>query len=94
MTDDATSLIHVVLTGNTLPGVKGAPSSITMPAFGWRLNDQQVADVVNFIRTSWGNKAPEITAKDVAKVREDKDIIPDPKLLGSPEIEKLQVTQQ
>ncbi|AJQ98610.1 Gluconate 2-dehydrogenase, membrane-bound, cytochrome c [Enterobacteriaceae bacterium bta3-1] len=93
MTDDATSLIHVVLTGNTLPGVQGAPSSITMPAFGWRLNDQQVADVVNFIRTSWGNKAPEITAKDVAKVREDKDIIPDPKLLGSPDIEKLTVSQ-
>ncbi|OFS09065.1 cytochrome c [Hafnia sp. HMSC23F03] len=93
MTDDATSLIHVVLTGNTLPGVQGAPSSITMPAFGWRLNDQQVADVVNFIRTSWGNKAPEITAKDVAKVREDKDIIPDPKLLGSPDIEKLTASQ-
>lgn len=93
MTDDATSLIHVVLTGNTLPGVQGAPSSITMPAFGWRLNDQQVADVVNFIRTNWGNKAPEITAKDVAKVREDKDIIPDPKLLGSPDIEKLTASQ-
>lgn len=93
MTDDATSLIHVVLTGNTLPGVQGAPTSITMPAFGWRLTDEQVADVVNFIRTSWGNKVPEITAKDVAKVREDKDIIPDPKLLGSPDIEKLTASQ-
>jgi mono/diheme cytochrome c family protein len=68
--EDPTSLSHVVLGGATLPGVKGAPSSITMPAFGWRLNDQQVADVVNFIRTSWGNtaKAP-VSASDVAKVR-------------------------
>lgn len=89
LTDDATSLIHIVLVGDTLPGVKGAPSSITMPAFGWRLNDQQVADVVNFIRTSWGNNAPTITAKDVAKVREDEDIISDPKQLGNQEVEKL-----
>ena len=25
-----------------------------MPPFGWRMNDQEIADVVNFIRTSWG----------------------------------------
>ncbi|MDU6411263.1 MAG: cytochrome c [Yersiniaceae bacterium] len=89
--DDATSLIHVVLTGDTLPGVNGAPSAITMPAFGWRLNDQQVADVVNFIRSSWGNKAPAITAKDVAEVRNDKDVITDPIMLGTPSIDKLHV---
>ncbi|WP_370521099.1 cytochrome c [Pantoea sp. BAV 3049] len=68
--EDPTSLIHIVLSGATLPGVKDAPSSITMPAFGWRLKDQQVADVVNFIRTSWGNTAKtQISASDVAKVR-------------------------
>ena len=89
--DDATSLIHVVLTGDTLPGVKGAPSAVTMPAFGWRLNDQQVADVVNFIRSSWGNHAPAITAKDVADVRNDKDVITDPIMLGNPSIDKLHV---
>ena len=50
--------------------MKGAPSDIVMPGFGWRLNDQQVADVVNFIRTSWGNTAKtSVTAKDVAEVR-------------------------
>lgn len=70
LADDATSLIHIVLTGSTLPGLKGAPSDIVMPGFGWRLNDQQVADVVNFIRTSWGNTAKtSVTAKDVAEVR-------------------------
>ncbi|WP_439214036.1 c-type cytochrome [Duffyella gerundensis] len=70
LADDATSLIHIVLTGSTLPGLQGAPSDIVMPGFGWRLNDQQVADVVNFIRTSWGNTAKtSVTAKDVAKVR-------------------------
>ena len=72
LADDPTSLIHIVLVGGELPGVKGAPSTITMPAFGWRMNDQQVADVVNFIRTSWGNKSDkQVSAKDVAKLRED-----------------------
>ncbi|MFM0199197.1 cytochrome c [Paraburkholderia fungorum] len=66
---DATSLIHVLLTGNALEGTKSAPSSFTMPAFGWRLNDQEVADLTNFVRNSWGNTAPAINAAEVAKVR-------------------------
>lgn len=83
--EDPTSLIHIVLSGATLPGVKGAPSSITMPAFGWRLNDQQVADVVNFIRSSWGNSAKQqVSASDVAKVRKN-----DAEPQGSADIEKL-----
>ncbi|KAB8310086.1 cytochrome c [Erwinia endophytica] len=72
LADDPTSLIHIVLSGATLPGVKDAPSTITMPAFGWRLKDQQVADVVNFIRSSWGNTAKtQVSASDVAKVRKN-----------------------
>ncbi|KGT92280.1 alcohol dehydrogenase [Erwinia typographi] len=82
---DPTSLIHIVLSGAMLPGVKGAPSSITMPAFGWRLNDRQVADVVNFIRTSWGNTAKtQVSDSDVAKVRKTL-----PAQTGSVSVEKL-----
>jgi len=82
--EDPTSLIHIVLAGSTLPGVKGAPSGITMPAFGWRLDDQQVADVVNFIRTSWGNTAKtQVSASDVAKVRKT---VPEQ---GNVDVEKL-----
>ncbi|MEY8770108.1 cytochrome c [Erwinia sp. ACCC 02193] len=85
LAEDPTSLIHIVISGATLPGVKGAPSAIAMPAFGWRLNDQQVADVVNFIRTSWGNTAKEqVSASDVAKVRKN-----DAEQQGSVDIEKL-----
>jgi mono/diheme cytochrome c family protein len=68
-TDDPTSLIHIVLNGGTLPGLKHAPSTIVMPGFGWRLSDNQVADVVSFIRTSWGNKASPVSTGDVAKLR-------------------------
>ncbi|MGV8757070.1 c-type cytochrome, partial [Pseudomonas aeruginosa] len=61
---DPTSLVHIVLKGGTLPATHQAPSSFTMPPFGWRMNDQEIADVVNFIRTSWGNQAPDLVDAD------------------------------
>lgn len=60
-----------MLKGGTLPGLHTAPSTIVMPPFGWRLNDAQVADVVSFIRASWGNAAAPVSAADVAKWRTD-----------------------
>ena len=70
--ENPTSLIHIVLKGATLPATHTAPSTFTMPAFDWRLSDQEVADVVNFIRTSWGNQAGEVKATDVKGLRSDK----------------------
>ena len=41
-----------------------------MPPFGDRLDDQQVADVVNFTRTNFGSRYPDtVTAEDVKKMR-------------------------
>jgi mono/diheme cytochrome c family protein len=40
-----------------------------MPRFAWRLSDKEVADVVSFIRTSWGNGASPVSSADVAKIR-------------------------
>ncbi|WP_241607382.1 c-type cytochrome [Rosenbergiella australiborealis] len=75
LTEDPTSLIHIILTGAHLPSVSGAPSAITMPAFGWRLNDQQVANLANFVRTSWGNtQSSAVTAEDVAKIRKQDNV--------------------
>ncbi|MEO6676018.1 MAG: cytochrome c [Pseudomonas sp.] len=69
--DDPTSLIHIVLKGGTLPATHTAPSTFTMPGFAWRLSDQEVADVVTFIGTSWGNKGTTVKPGDVAKLRKD-----------------------
>jgi mono/diheme cytochrome c family protein len=69
-TADATSLIHIVLRGGTLVSTQTAPSTFTMPGYAWRLSDQQVADVVNFIRTSWGNQGSQVAAKDVKNLRD------------------------
>ena len=40
-----------------------------MPDFGWRLSDQDAADVLSFVRSSWGNQAPPVTANDVERLR-------------------------
>ncbi|VVO21883.1 Gluconate 2-dehydrogenase cytochrome c subunit [Pseudomonas fluorescens] len=68
-TADATSLINIVLNGGTLPATHTAPSTFTMPAFAWRLSDQEVADVVSFVRGSWGNTGGAISAAQVADIR-------------------------
>src|SRR5665647_60021 len=66
---DPTSLIHIVLEGSSMPSTQTAPSAITMPDFGWRLSDDEVADVLNFIRSSWGNHAGAVSRDEVSRVR-------------------------
>jgi len=45
-----------------------------MPAFKDPLTDQQVADIANYIRTSWGNAAqPKFTPAMVANMRAAKN---------------------
>jgi mono/diheme cytochrome c family protein len=68
-TADPTSLIHLVLAGSAMPSTRTAPSALAMPDFAWRLNDQQVADVLSFVRGSWGNQAPAVAASDVEHLR-------------------------
>jgi mono/diheme cytochrome c family protein len=66
---DPISLIHLVLTGSAMPSTQTAPSAIAMPDFGWRLSDEELADVLSFVRGSWGNHAPEVRSDEVGRVR-------------------------
>ncbi|XAH21742.1 cytochrome c [Xylophilus sp. GW821-FHT01B05] len=66
---DPTSLIRLVLQGSAMPYTTEAPSELGMPGFGWRLTDDNVADLLSFVRSSWGNKAAAVTPQEVAKVR-------------------------
>uniref|UniRef100_UPI0025FFF5F5 c-type cytochrome n=1 Tax=uncultured Variovorax sp. TaxID=114708 RepID=UPI0025FFF5F5 len=67
---DPTSLIRLVLAGSAMPSTAQAPSAIAMPDFGWRLSDADVASVLSFARSSWGNQGEAVTAAQVAKVRD------------------------
>jgi mono/diheme cytochrome c family protein len=69
MAPEAISLTTIVLEGSLTPKTSATPAQFAMPSFAWRLNDQEVADVVNFIRSSWGNSSGPIVAEDVARLR-------------------------
>jgi mono/diheme cytochrome c family protein len=66
---DPASLLHIVLTGDGEPATAEAPTHFAMPPFGGRMTDQEVADVLTFIRSSWGNTAPAVNAAQVARSR-------------------------
>jgi mono/diheme cytochrome c family protein len=68
---DATSLMRIVLRGARSTGTDKAPTAPAMPSFGWLLNDGEVAAVLTYVRDTWGNQAPSVTARDVNKVRSD-----------------------
>jgi len=68
------SLISIVLDGSQTPRTAHTPAQFTMPGFAWRLSDKGVADVVTFVRTSWGNSASPVSSADVAKIRESSQL--------------------
>lgn len=68
--DDATTVIRVVLEGARSVPTKSRPSPLSMPAFDWKLTDEQIAAVASYIRSSWGNQAGAVTADQVADLRE------------------------
>lgn len=67
--DSPTSLIRVILAGAKGAVTSSAPTGAAMPSLGYRLDDAQVAAVVTYIRNSWGNAAPPVSAGDVAGLR-------------------------
>ena len=66
---DPTSLMHVVLRGSRSIATAKAPTAAAMPEFGWLLKDDEVAAVLTYIRNSWGNAAPAVTAVEVGAAR-------------------------
>ena len=66
---DPISLIHIVLAGSSMPSTQTAPSAFAMPGFGWRLTDDEIADVLTFVRGNWGNQASAVSAREVGRLR-------------------------
>jgi mono/diheme cytochrome c family protein len=63
------STLRVILDGAHTVTTPRAPNTGEMPAYAKQLSDQEVADVTNYIRNSWGNAAPLVTPDQVAKAR-------------------------
>jgi len=68
--DNPVSLINVTLNGSARIVVKGMPDAYRMPQFRVLLNDQEIADVLTFMRRGWGHAAPAVTAERVKALRD------------------------
>ncbi len=63
--NDKNRLVKIVLQGMRGPiKVKGVEYNAEMS--GADLSDQETADVINYIRNTWGNKLPTIKASEIA----------------------------
>jgi alcohol dehydrogenase (quinone), cytochrome c subunit len=70
---DPSSLINLMLNGSIPLVAEGTPDAYRMPQFRQQLSDQEIAEVITFIRSGWGNQATAVTAARVAKLRKTTD---------------------
>ena len=45
------------------------PTTSAMPAYNWKLKDDQVAAVATYVRNAWGNHAPPVDPEQVRDMR-------------------------
>jgi mono/diheme cytochrome c family protein len=63
------TMLHMILDGAQIAATKSNPSGLKMPAFDWKLSDQDAADLATYLRAAWGNKASAVSASDVKDTR-------------------------
>ena len=62
------TVTRIVLQGAQSARTANAPISYSMPGFG-ALTNRDVADVVTYIRNSWGNRANPVSVSQVKSIR-------------------------
>src|SRR5258708_19058764 len=67
--DDATKHIQVVLQGLHDARVSGVVYGSPMPPFAGTLSDAEIADIIDYERSSWGNHGKPVDATQVAAER-------------------------
>jgi mono/diheme cytochrome c family protein len=68
---DPATVLEAMLDGATVVATKDKPTGLSMPAFGWKLSDADLADLATYIRNAWGNQASAVSTSQVAKVRKE-----------------------
>ncbi len=63
------NLVQIVLNGGFAPSTAGHPRPFGMPPFVLQLKDNELADVLSYVRTQWGNQAAPVSALDVQQMR-------------------------
>jgi len=70
MSKEHASSINATLNGSARIVAAGVVDAYRMPPFRNQLSDAEIAEVVSFIRTSWGNRGGAVTVDEVRKLRE------------------------
>jgi mono/diheme cytochrome c family protein len=67
--DSAVDPIRMVLFGGYSPGTSGNPRPFGMPPYSLSLSDEEIAQVLIYVRASWGNTARPIRGEEVSANR-------------------------
>jgi mono/diheme cytochrome c family protein len=67
--ESAVNPIRMVLNGGFPPATSGNPMPYGMPPFAQILSDDEVAAVVSYIRSSWGNRGETVSARQANALR-------------------------
>ena len=71
--------IRIVLRGMSGEMIRGGVTyNSVMTPWGSQLTDEDIANVLTYVRSSWGNSAAEVTAEQVAQARAAVETHPDP----------------
>ncbi len=66
---ESASAINITLNGSQRVVAAGVPDAYRMPAFREQLSDAEIADVLSYVRSTWGNNGGTVDAKAVGKLR-------------------------
>jgi len=66
---DPATAIHLVLSGSRAAATDANPNRFAMPPFGGKLSDDDVAALLTYVRSAWGNRGGAVSASDVRSVR-------------------------
>jgi mono/diheme cytochrome c family protein len=68
---DPTTVVRVILDGARMVATDARPTPSSMPAYDWKLSDEEIAAVATYVRNAWGNAASEVKADDVKSLRKE-----------------------
>jgi mono/diheme cytochrome c family protein len=69
ITASSVNPIRMVLNGGYPPSTAGNPRPYGMPPYGPLMNDEEVAAVVSYVRSAWGNQGAPVGAGEVSRYR-------------------------
>lgn len=85
---DPATLLQITLTGWKTAATETHPRSFHMPGFS-RLDDQEISEILSFVRRNWGDGAGAIPAREVADARKPLGLAAGEEVFETPRIARL-----